>query len=363
MIGHLALFAVGLVLLIVGAQLLVHGASRLALTLGISPLVVGLTVVAFGTSSPELAVSVGSALAGESEIAFGNVVGSNIFNVLFILGASAMITPLVVGVQIIRQEVPIMIGSSVLLLAVAADGRIGLWEGAGLVALLAVYVLFLIIQAGRHRDDGKRSREASAAKPGSAGWDRWEAMPAVQAVLIGAGLVLLVAGSRWLVDAATAIARLVGVSDLIIGLTIVAAGTSLPEVAASIAAAVKGERDIAVGNVVGSNTFNILGCLGLSALVAPDGLPVPSAVLTFDAWVMLAAAIACVPVFLTGGTIARWEGAVFLFYYVAYATYVVLAAQAHDALPAFSQTVLWFFVPITVLTLMVAMLRQRRVRG
>ncbi len=169
----------------------------------------------------------------------------------------------------------------------------------------------------------------------------------------------LVFGSEYLVQASVSFARSMGVSDLVIGLTIVAAGTSMPEVATSITAAIKGERDIAVGNVVGINTFNILGCLGLSALVSGDmGLPIAPSLLAFDMWVMLAVALACLPIFLTGREIARWEGGVFLGYYVAYAAYLILAAQQHDALQAFSGVMMGFVVPLTVVTLLVVVVRR-----
>jgi cation:H+ antiporter len=348
----LLMFVGGLVALIVGAELLVRGASRLALSFGISPLVVGLTIVAFGTSSPELAVSMGAAIEGRTDIAVGNVLGSNIFNVLFILGLSALITPLVVNAQIIRQEVPIMIGASLLLLAFGFDGRLSLLDCAVLLGLLVAYTLFLVVQS--RRETQATRDEYDAARPRS-GWDaHW----AVQALLVIAGLALLVVGSNALVLAATAFAKALGVSDLVIGLTIVAAGTSMPEVATSIMAAIRKERDIAIGNVVGSNTFNILGCLGLTGLVAPAGIPLAPSVLNFDIWVMLAVAFACLPVFLTGREIARWEGALFLGYYGAYAAYLILAAQAHESLPAFSAAMMGFVVPITVVTLIVVLLRR-----
>jgi cation:H+ antiporter len=350
---NLFLFLAGLAALVVGAELLVRGASRLALSLGISPLVVGLTVVAFGTSAPEVAVSVGGALEGRTEIAIGNVVGSNIFNVLFILGLSALIAPLVVHLQIVRQEVPVMLAASLLLVALAFDGRIGRIDAALLLAGLVAYTVFLIVQSRRA---GAQAQEEPGLPHASGGWDA--KLPA-QLLLIGAGLVLLVLGSGWLVTAATAFAKALGVSDLVIGLTIVAAGTSMPEVATSLLAAVRGQRDIAIGNVVGSNTFNILGCLGLTGLVAGGGLPVPQAALSFDLWVMLAVAFACLPVFVTGREIARWEGGLFLAYYAAYTATLVLAAQQHAVLPAFSALMLGFVIPLTAVTLVVLMLRRR----
>jgi cation:H+ antiporter len=348
------LFAVGLVALIGGAELLVRGASRLALALGISPLVIGLTVVAFGTSSPEVAVSVGAAASGKVDLAVGNVVGSNIFNVLFILGISALITPLVVAQQLIRQEVPIMIGVSLLLFAFAHDGVLSYIESGLLFAGIVAYTVFLVVQSRRETSAAVKQeydQEFSGRRQHGRG------NTALNLVLVAVGLGLLVLGSRWLVDGAIAFARHFGISEAVIGLTIVAAGTSLPEVASSIIAALRGERDIAVGNVIGSNIFNILGCLGLAGLVASAPLTIAPAILAFDLPVMLAVAVACLPIFLTGATVARWEGAVFLGYYVVYTAYLILAATQHDALPLFSAVMLGFVVPLTVITLTLVAVR------
>lgn len=353
-------FIAGLTALALGANSLVRGASRLALSLGLSPLVVGLTIVAFGTSAPEMAVSAGAVLNGQGDIAVGNVVGSNILNVLLILGASALVLPLAVHVQLIRQEIPVMLGASLLLVALALDGSIQIWEGGFLVVLLVAYTAFLVVQS-RRQNAAQSSEYDEEIHPARAG--AWDAHWAVQLSLVVAGLILLVVGSDWLVGASVAFAKAFGVSDLVIGLTIVAAGTSMPEVATSLTAALKGERDIAVGNVVGSNIFNILGCVGLSGLVAgTSGLTIPPSLLNFDIWVMLAVALACLPVFLTGREIARWEGAIFLGYYVAYVTYLILAAQQHAALGAFSASTLGFVVPITIVTLVVVWLRHERAR-
>lgn len=352
----LLMFIGGLIGLIAGAELLVRGASKLALSFGISPLVVGLTIVAFGTSSPELAVSVGAVANGQTDIAIGNVVGSNVLNVLFILGISALITPLVVHVQLIRQEVPIMIGASLLLLVFALDGRVNWYEAGLMTAAMVAYTVFLVVQSRRESKDTQGDYEAEV-QPAAVG--AWDSKLPVQIGLIVVGLVLLVLGAEGLVGAAVVFAQYLGLSELVIGLTVVALGTSMPEVATSIMAAVKGERDLAVGNVVGSNTFNILGCLGISGLVAgAEGLQVPASVLAFDLWVMLAVALACLPVFMTGREIARWEGAVFLGYYAAYVAYLILAAQQHAALGAFSAAMLSFVVPITVVTLVVVMVRN-----
>lgn len=350
-------FVLGLVALVAGAELLVRGSSKLALSFGISPLVVGLTVVAFGTSAPELAVSVQSAWSGQVDIALGNVVGSNIFNVLFILGVSALITPLLVAQQLIRQEVPIMIGASLLLFALAWDGGISRYDAALLFGLMISYTVFLIRQS-RRENLAIAAENAARSESGKVGWDgHW----AAQVLLIAAGLVLLVLGADWLVGAAITFAKQLGVSELVIGLTIVAAGTSMPEVATSIIAALRGERDIAVGNVVGSNTFNILGVLGLSGLVSPATLTVPQSLLSFDLPVMIAVAGACLPVFFSGNLIARWEGAVFLGYYTAYTTYLLLAAQRHDALSTFGFAMTAVVLPLTAITLLVVAWRAWRV--
>lgn len=350
-------FIVGLALLVIGAELLVRGASRLALAVGVSPLVIGLTVVAYGTSAPEVAVSVSAAFGGQADIAVGNVVGSNIFNVLFILGVSALIVPLVVNRQIIRQEVPIMIGVSSLFIALGWDGRIGPFEAALFLFLLLAYTTFLVVQSRREIKAGSvgQSGEVPLAADG------WASSRLVQVGMVIAGLVCLVAGARLLVSASVAFAQALGVSDLVIGLTIVAAGTSLPEVATSITAAIKGERDIAVGNVIGSNTFNILGALGLSGVAAgTGGLGVAPSVMAFDIWVMLATAVACIPIFLTGREIARWEGAVFVAYYVFYVTYLVLAAEQHEALTTVTTAMVYFVIPLTVVTAAAVYLRSSK---
>ena len=352
----LLFFILGLVALVAGAELLVRGASKLALSFGISPLVVGLTVVAFGTSAPEMAVSVQAALSGQVDIALGNVVGSNIFNVLFILGVSALIIPLLVARQLIRQEVPILIGASLLLFALARDGGISRYDAALMFGLLLAYTVFLIRQS-RRESKALAAESTAETASGKGGWDdHW----GVQVLLIAAGLALLVLGADWLVNAAITFAKQLGVSELVIGLTIVAAGTSMPEVATSIVAALRGERDIAVGNVVGSNTFNILGVLGLSGMVSPEGLSVAQSLLSFDLPVMIAVAFACLPVFFTGNLIARWEGGVFLGYYAAYTTYLLLAAQQHDALSTFGVAMSTVVLPLTALTLIVVSWRAWR---
>ncbi len=341
-------FVAGLALLIVGAEALVRGASRLAVRVGISPLIIGLTVVAFGTSSPELAVSLKAAFDDQAGIAVGNVVGSNIFNVLFILGVAALIVPLAVAPQLIRLDIPLMIVLSVLTLVLSLDGLVGRLDSLLLVAGLAAYLMFLFLH---------NRREAAPALEVES-----PSLPRNLALVVG-GLALLVLGSRWFVGAAVELATRLGISEQVVGLTIVAAGTSMPEVVTSIIAALRGERDIAVGNVVGSNVFNIMGVLGLTGLLAPSGIAVSAAMLGFDMPVMIAVALACLPICLTGGTISRWEGGVLLGYYLAYTAYLVLQVTHHDALQGFGAVMAYFVLPLTALTLAVLVVQERRRRA
>lgn len=348
----------GLVLLILGAEAMVRGASRLAAALGISPLVIGLTVVAFGTSSPELAISLQSTFQGQADIAVGNVVGSNLFNILVIVGLSALITPLVVHQQLVRLDVPLLIGVSLLTWWMAADGVIARWEGGLLFAGLVVYLVFLVWQSRRESQEVRDEYAQEYGDGRARDWRLW----LVNLGLVAVGLVLLVVGADWLVEGAVALARTFGLSELIIGLTIIAAGTSLPEVATSVLAAIRGERDIAVGNAVGSCIFNIMAVLALTSIVAPGGVNVAAAAINFDIPVMTAVAIAALPIFFTGNLIARWEGAVFLAYYVAYTVYLLLDASGHDALPRYSVIMLEFVLPLTVLTFAILVVRDWRNR-
>ncbi|EAZ98891.1 calcium/sodium antiporter [Marinobacter sp. ELB17] len=358
-------FSAGLVFLIVGAEALVRGASRFALGFGISPLIIGLTVVAFGTSSPELAVSVKAALSGQSGVAVGNVIGSNIFNVLFILGLSALIVPLVVSKQLLRLDVPVMIALSMFVLLLSLDGSVSRADGTILVLGLAGYIgvlIYLSRKASTDRNKERTERNNEGSKE-SGDVNRSGSSTLRNSLLVLGGLVLLVLGSRWLVDGAVSFAQYMGVSELIIGLTIVAAGTSLPEVVTSVIAAIRGQRDIAVGNVIGSNIFNLMGVLGVAGIVAPSGINVPPAVIGFDLPVMIAVAFACLPIFFTGGGISRPEGSLFLGYYVMYTMYIILVATQHDALPEFGTVALYFLIPLTVITLTVSALLEIRRRS
>jgi len=313
MTSTVLVLVLGLVLLYFGAEGLVRGSSSLALRLGVGPLLVGLTVVAFGTSTPELVVSLKAAYLGQGDISVGNVVGSNICNIGLILGFSALIIPIKVASQIVRIDTPIMIGTTALALALLYDGALSRVEGIILFGLLVVYVLFSIRLAKKQPSDplaGEFSEEMKISK-----WGVWEDI----AFIVG-GLVMLVFGARFLVQAAIDIAKTFGLSEAVIGLTIVAVGTSLPEFATSLVAALKKESDIAVGNIVGSNIFNILGILGISATVTP----LSSAGITgIDLGVMLLFALVLWVFSRTGFLLNRLEGLLMLAGYAVYVAWLI----------------------------------------
>jgi cation:H+ antiporter len=348
----------GLALLVGGGQLLVVGASGFARALRVPPLIIGLTVVAYGTSAPELAVSLQAASGGTAGVALGNVLGSNICNVLLILGLAAVFRHLVVERQLVRIDVPVMILVSCAALAMAVDGSISRLDG---LLLLAGAVAYTALQIRL----GSRSREEEPAEGGGEGAavPRGAKAMAGFAVSMAAGLALLVFGADRLVEGAVGLARAAGVSDLVIGLTVVAVGTSMPEVAATVVAALRREASMAVGNVVGSNVFNILAVLGGTSVLAPGGVEVSLTALTFDFPIMVAVAIACLPIFTTGHRIERWEGAFFLLYYAAYVGYLVLDATQHHLVNEF-RAAFWFFVlPLTVVTLAVSLYRHFKERA
>ncbi|GGK71477.1 calcium/sodium antiporter [Ornithinimicrobium pekingense] len=351
----------GLVLLVGGGELLVRGASSLAARLGLSPLVIGLTVVSVATSSPELAVTVGATLDGQPDLAVGNVVGSNIANVLLILGISALVLPLSVREQLVRFDVPFLVVLSGLLLVLAFDGGLSTLEGVVLLTAMVVHTaLTVVISRRRTRaarsegDSGERTDDGSAGKP--------PARLLVSLLLVLGGVGLLVVGADQLVTGAVSVAEALGVSGLVVGLTVVAVGTSLPELAASVIAAVKGERDLAVGNVVGSCIANIGLVLGLPAVISSGGLPVPGAALALDIPLMLAASVALLPVVLTDFCVARWEGALFIALYAAYVGYVVLDAINHDALEGFTLVMVVFVLPLVLVTLVSTVVFEAGVR-
>jgi cation:H+ antiporter len=345
----------GLLGLVAGAALLIRSASALARRFGVSPLVIGLTVVAYGTSAPELVVSAVAAAEGRSAIAVANAVGSNIFNVLAILGLCALVQPLQVHPQLVRRDIPIAVAVSVGLWGLSLDGGIGLVEGALLLGGAVVFTAWTIRES--RREPATSSEDQGAEDAFARALQGSLVLAAAVAV---AGLLLLVQGAQALVSAAVAMATAAGISETVIGLTVVAAGTSLPEAFTSLVATWRGQRDLAVGNVVGSCIFNILAIVGFSSLVAGGGLVVDAGLRHVDLPVMTAAAFACLPIVASGHRILRWQGALFLFHYVAYTAWLVLSAEGHDALPMFSDAMLRFVLPLTAITLATVFVRGRR---
>jgi cation:H+ antiporter len=344
----IALIIGGLLLLVAGGEALVRGASTLAVRGGVPPLVVGLVVVSAATSTPEFAVTFAAVLGGEPDLALGNVVGSNIVNILFILGLSAVISPLIIKSQLVRFDIPVMIGLSAVLLAVSLDGQISLLDGVLLFAILVIHTVISVVVGRREVAAATVPDGGPAAAETTKPMSLWLAV-----LLLAIGIGLLVAGARLLVDGAVSIATDLGVSSLVIGLTVVAIGTSLPELATSLIAVRRGERDMAVGNIVGSNIFNIGMVLGVPAIISAGGIPVSPAAVAFDLPVMLVTALALLPIAFTGFILARWEGGVFVAMYVAYTLYLVLASTQHDALEGFTAVMLWFVLPLLGLTLVV----------
>lgn len=340
------LLAGGMVLLVVGAEIFVRGAVQLAALIGVSPLVIGLTVVAYGTSMPELAVSLQSTYAGFDSLAVGNAVGSNVANILLILGLSSLVAPLLVSQQLVRLDVPLMIGASFLVYFMASNGHITALDGGILFGLLIIYTVFLIYQSRRENKAVAEEYEQEFGDKPDSSLRTW----ALIAVQIGAGVAMLVFGSDFLVEGAVTVARAFGVTELVIGLTIVAIGTSLPELATSMVASYRGERDIAVGNVVGSNMFNLLMVIGLGAVLAPDGLGVEAQALRLDFIVMIAVSIACLPIFFTG-TIPRWAGGMFFSYYILYTLYLVFISTGNPLADVLSTAVIFVAAPATAVWL------------
>ena len=355
MIFSFGLIVLGLTGLLVGGELLVRGASELATAARISPLIIGITVVSFGTSTPELAVTVQAAHTGSPGLAIGNVVGSNIANVLLILGAAALVTPLAVESRIVRVDVPMIFAASLGLWLLSLDGSLGHWDGALLFAVLVVYLIWSVQQGKGEAEEVRQDYTGTIKSDDSKAHGPALARPAAQLIrqglLILGGLILLVIAARAMVTGASEIARAYGVSELVIGLTVVAIGTSLPEFVASVVASSRGQGDIAVGNVVGSNLFNILAVIGIGAMVAPDGIPVSRDAIRLDIPIMIAVTLACLPLFFTGCRISRTEGGVLLGYFVAYTAYVTMGATDATYTRSFEIAMVGFVIPLTVMAL------------
>jgi len=369
MLQQILLIAAGFVCLTLGGEVLVRGAVGLAKRLGMSELIIGLTVVSFATSAPEVAVSVNAAYSGYADVAFGNVVGSNIFNVLFVLGLSALAAPLIVSPQLLKRDVPIMVGLSVLTYFIARDGVISHREGVFLLVLMAVYLGLAVILSrreetcaeGSHPNDPPESRSAASSAAGPSRSRRGNAAALLgYTILVILGVAILMLGAKLFVDGAVSLARAWGVSELVIGVTLVAAATSLPEAATSVMAGLRGRRDIAIGNVVGSNIFNILIVLGLGTLAAKDGMAVAPEALRTDLPVMIGVAVACLPIFFSQRVVTRAEGALLFAYYLIYTANLALAVTHSPWFEPFRNTVFYGVFPLTAVFLAVGLLRSRR---
>jgi cation:H+ antiporter len=338
---------VGLLLLVLGGNLLVRHASNLAEIAGIPAVIIGLTVVAFGTGSPELFTSAYGRIAGEGGMALGNVVGSVIFNVFFTLGVSAIFAPMTVHSKLLSQEVPVVLVLSVVTVLFSLSGTIAKWQAGVLLLTFFVYTGWMAYQS--YFDTipaaGVDGDPETVPAPGT----HW----AVSLFLVLVGLVCLVAGGRFFVTSAARLAASLGVSRELIGLTVVGVGTSLPELITSLVASLRGESDIAVGNVVGSNLFNLTVVLGCTGLLGTGGLPVPAQLMEFDMLVMIAGGVVCLPVMFSGRRLDRWEGVVFVLYYAGYIGYLVLQAAGVLSTPYAREALLLFVIPLSLFTMFV----------
>ncbi|GLI28250.1 sodium:calcium antiporter [Agromyces rhizosphaerae] len=325
-------FLAGLVALVVGAELLVRGGSRLAERLGVSPMVVGVTVVAFGTSVPELAIGIDAAVQGSGALVVGNIAGTNILNILLILGLVALVRPVKVTAATLRVDLPTMVGVSVLALLLALDGTYGRIDG-GVLLLVGVAYATVIVRGARHQAASARRarREAMTTRTETGSIifvhpprpSPWKAVR--DAAYVVGGLAVILVGADWLVSGAVDIATALGVSEAVIGLTIVALGTSAPELATAVVALIRGVRDLAIGNLLGSSIYNLALVLGLTVVVSPAPIGIEPEIIRVDLPVMVATAVACIPVFVSGNRIRRLEGAAFVTAYFVYLAYLLIA--------------------------------------
>lgn len=346
-------FLGGLTLLLFAGHFVVRAASNLGARFGLSPMVIGLTIVAAGTSAPELAVVFQSIAADDTELAVGSIIGSNIANVLLVLGLAATFGTIRVTSRVVRTDIPVMITASFLFLVFALDGTLGRLDSIVLFTSLVAFVTWTLRAANRtefmvEAEEVDRSGRASLPPP----------LRSVAELVAGIGGLALAA--RFVVGGAEEIATSLGIPELIIGLTVVAIGTSAPEIVTTIIAALQGRRDLAVGNAVGSNIFNILLVLGASGIIAPDGIAVSDDALQLDLPVLLAAAVACLPIVAWDNKLDRWEGGVFVAYYVAYVVFLVLDGTGHRAKDPFALVMLGFVLPLTIITAATIIWRQRQ---
>jgi len=350
----LLLFVLGLAGLIVGAELFLKAVDRFGLKWGVSPMVMGLTVVAFATGAPELAISLKAAMNDSADLVLGNIIGSNIANILLILGISGLITPLHIKQRIVRIDVPIVIAMSIGLYILALDGVLTPMDGGILLLGLLAYSIFTFLQVRKNKVDISELYEQEEEVQLASG--AWFYAKNVGILLVG--LALIVQGANWMVGSAVTIAKLLGMSELVVGLTIVSIGTSLPEVATSMSAARKGNGDIAVANVLGSNIYNVLLTLSLTIVVAPGVLEVSRNALILDMPFMIAVAVGCVPIFLAGFDLNRKDAFLFLFYYAAYLIYLVLEATGSEYLGWIEKGFFFGVLPLTLYYMFSRLIRE-----
>lgn len=326
MAGHAAWFVAGLIALTLGAEVMVRGSTNVAARLGISPILIGLTVVSIGTSLPELAIGITAAAEGSGELAVGNIAGTNIVNILFILGLSALLRPLAIEARTIRFDLPVMVGAAVLLWVLAVDGVLSRLDGTVLACGAIIYTVTLI------RASRQESREivteyaqaypnAPSAEPDRSPGRRGRTV--LDTAMMLGGIVVIVVGAEWLVTGAVGMARGFGVSDALIGLTVVAIGTSAPELVTTIVSTVRGHRDVAIGNLLGSSIYNILLILGVTCLVPAHGLTLSSRMVWVDIPIMVAVTVVCIPIFLSGRRVQRGEGGAMVAAYLVFLAFLL----------------------------------------
>ena len=317
--------AIGLAALVAGAELLVRQGTKLAILAGVPPIVIGLTVVAVGTSAPELAVGIEAALLGKGSLAVGNIAGTNTVNILLILGLSAWLLPLPIEMRTLRYDLPAMAMSAAALVAMSMDGILTRFEGAILLTGALAYTAGIVLSTRKERPRVKAefAREFADEKAEVEAADVSGIL--VSLLLLVLSIVVVVKGADWLVRGASDLARSLGVSDAFIGLTIVAIGTSSPELVTTVVSTLRNQRDIAIGNLIGSSAYNILAILGITALVPNSGIAVESDLIWIDIPISGLAALACIPIFYSSRRVTRIEGAVFVCTYLVYLTYLVVA--------------------------------------
>ncbi|MFZ5980651.1 MAG: calcium/sodium antiporter [Candidatus Zixiibacteriota bacterium] len=346
---------IGLIALLVGADQLVRSATKIALFFGLSPLVIGLTVVAFGTSAPEVAVALSGSLNSHTDLGFGNVIGSNIFNLLFILGLMTVFTPLRIERNVVRIDMPLLIIVSAGFLALALDSRLSKIDG---VILLLALVLFTVFTLRRGKMDKKEIEQDLRG--------RWKAISrgalAIQFIILPLSVILLGRGSDWVVEGSTALARGMGIDEFVVGLTVVAVGTSLPELVTSLLALMHDRRDMAVGNIVGSNIFNILGVVPVMALVSSNGVIITQSSMSMDLPVLLASVVLCFPIFFSGYRISRWEGVFFLLFYLVYMVFFAIDNDPNSLFGTYMRILMIYVVPPVFLVYVFVVLRLRKKR-